>query len=75
MGNESSALVDEGTSPETLETRSIESVAKYIKEKTIRRIVVMVSVDEINSLRSLLASVVLFSRLDALLSNYQGINL
>ncbi|KAK2762835.1 Sir2 histone deacetylase Hst2 [Arachnomyces sp. PD_36] len=41
MGNESSALMDENTPPKTLESRSIESVAKYIKENSIRRIVVM----------------------------------
>jgi NAD-dependent histone deacetylase SIR2 len=48
MGNESSALMDESMPPETLESRSIESVAKYIQEKSIRRIVVMVGVHEID---------------------------
>lgn len=42
MGNESSTLVDENSPPMTLESRSIEALAKYIKEKNVRRIVVMV---------------------------------
>lgn len=42
MGNESSTLVDEKTPPSVLEARNIEAVAKYIKEKPVRRIVVMV---------------------------------
>jgi len=42
MGNESSALVDESTPPQTLEARTIEAVAKYIRERDVRRIVVMV---------------------------------
>lgn len=41
MGNESSTLVDEKTPPSVLEARNIEAVAKYIKEKPVRRIVVM----------------------------------
>ncbi|KAL2217746.1 NAD-dependent deacetylase sirtuin-2 [Thermoascus aurantiacus ATCC 26904] len=41
MGNESSALVDESTPPQTLEARTIEAVAKYIRERDVRRIVVM----------------------------------
>ncbi|KAL2002627.1 hypothetical protein VTN02DRAFT_6335 [Thermoascus thermophilus] len=41
MGNESSTLVDEKTPPQTLEARNIESVAKYIREKNVRHIVVM----------------------------------
>lgn len=43
MGNENSILIDEATPPQTLESRSIESVAKYIKDNNIRRIAVMVS--------------------------------
>lgn len=42
MGNESSIVVDEETPPQTLEGRNIEAVAKYILEKDVRRIVVMV---------------------------------
>lgn len=42
MGNEPSTLVDEGTPPSVLEARNIEAVAKYIKEKRARRVVVMV---------------------------------
>ena len=37
-------MVDEATPPHILERRSIESVAKYIKEKNVKRIVVMVSI-------------------------------
>lgn len=44
MGNEVSTLVDENTPPTVLERRDLPSVAKYILEKDIRRIVVMVSV-------------------------------
>lgn len=42
MGNESSTLVDENTSPSVLEARNIDAVAKYVKEKKVRRVVVMV---------------------------------
>jgi len=42
MGNEASTPVDESQPPQTLEFRTIESVAKYIKEKDVQRIVVMV---------------------------------
>lgn len=42
MGNESSTLVDENTSPSVLEARNIDAVAKYVKEKQVRRVVVMV---------------------------------
>ncbi|KAL1976380.1 hypothetical protein VTN31DRAFT_2662 [Thermomyces dupontii] len=41
MGNEVSTLVDENTPPTVLERRDLPSVAKYILEKDIRRIVVM----------------------------------
>ncbi|KLJ09773.1 NAD-dependent histone deacetylase SIR2 [Blastomyces silverae] len=41
MGNESSVLVDESTAPATLKSRSVEGIAEYIKEKNIRRIVVL----------------------------------
>lgn len=42
MGNESSTLVADDVAPQTLESRTLEGVAKYIKEKNVRRIVVMV---------------------------------
>ncbi|PYH47746.1 SIR2 family NAD-dependent protein deacylase [Aspergillus saccharolyticus JOP 1030-1] len=43
MGNESSSnVVDEKTHPSVLEKRTIEAVAKYVLEKDVRRIVVMV---------------------------------
>ncbi|KAL4760490.1 SIR2 family NAD-dependent protein deacylase [Aspergillus foveolatus] len=42
MGNESSTLVDEKTPPSVLEARTVEAVAKYVKEKPVRRVVVMV---------------------------------
>lgn len=42
MGNEESTLVDDSTRPTVLEARNIEAVAKYIKERNARRIVVMV---------------------------------
>ncbi|KAH1494567.1 hypothetical protein KXV92_002933 [Aspergillus fumigatus] len=42
MGSETSTVVEEGTPPSVLEARNIESVAKYIQEKDVRRIVVMV---------------------------------
>ncbi|PGH19043.1 hypothetical protein AJ79_00077 [Helicocarpus griseus UAMH5409] len=41
MGNESSVPVDENTPPETLKARSLEGIASYIKEKNVRRIVVL----------------------------------
>lgn len=42
MGNEESTVVDDSTPPSVLEARSIEAVAKYIKEHRVRRIVMMV---------------------------------
>ena len=42
MGNESSTPVDEATPPTTLRTRNIEAVAQYIKDKDVKKIVVMV---------------------------------
>ena len=42
MGNESSTLIDDATPPSVLEARTLEALAKYIKEKDVRRIVVMV---------------------------------
>ncbi|ETN39924.1 uncharacterized protein HMPREF1541_06151 [Cyphellophora europaea CBS 101466] len=41
MGNESSTPVDESIPPTTLIARSIDGVARYIKEKDCKRIVVM----------------------------------
>jgi NAD-dependent histone deacetylase SIR2 len=41
MGNESSTPVDEATRPTTLQARNIEAVARYIKEKDVKNIVVM----------------------------------
>ncbi len=43
MGNESSTPVDEAVPPTTLYARNIDAVAKYIKERDVKRIVVMVS--------------------------------
>ena len=43
MGQEESRIVDENTPAETLESRSIEAVAKYIKDGGAQRVVVMVS--------------------------------
>lgn len=43
MGNESSTPVDEAVPPTTLYARNIEAVAKYIEEKDVKNIVVMVS--------------------------------
>lgn len=42
MGNESSTPVDEAVPPTTLHGRTIEAVAKYIEEKDVQNIVVMV---------------------------------
>jgi NAD-dependent histone deacetylase SIR2 len=44
MGQDQSApLVDDSTPPQTLESRSVEALAKFIKDGRARRIVVMVS--------------------------------
>lgn len=43
MGQEESRMVDDKTPPETLESRSVEAIAKYIKDGKVKRIVVMVS--------------------------------
>lgn len=42
MGNESSVPVEDDVPPATLRERTLEAVADYIKEKNVRRIVVMV---------------------------------
>ena len=43
MGNESSTPVDESVLPNTLYARNIDAVAKYMKDRDVKRIVVMVS--------------------------------
>ena len=43
MGQESSTPVDEHTPPESLEARTVEAVAKFIKDGKAKKIVVMVS--------------------------------
>ncbi len=43
MGQESSTPIDETTPPQTLNDRSIEAVASYIKEGRAKKIVLMVS--------------------------------
>jgi hypothetical protein len=52
MGNESSTIIDEDTPPQTLEHRNLESIAKYILEKNVRRIVVMVRTFSLNYLHA-----------------------
>ncbi|KAI1931968.1 Sir2 histone deacetylase Hst2 [Ophidiomyces ophidiicola] len=42
MGNESSIMVGDDVRPRTLESRTVEGLAKYIEEKNVRKIVVMV---------------------------------
>jgi NAD-dependent histone deacetylase SIR2 len=42
MGNESSVPVEDDVPPATLKERTLEAVADYVKEKNVRRIVVMV---------------------------------
>ncbi|RDW74712.1 SIR2 family NAD-dependent protein deacylase [Aspergillus mulundensis] len=42
MGNESSTIVDEKTPPSVLEARTVDAVAKYVREKPVRQVVVMV---------------------------------
>ena len=42
MGNESSVPVEDDVPPATLRERTLEAVADYVKEKNVRRIVVMV---------------------------------
>ena len=42
MGNESSVPVEDDVPPATLRERTLEAAADYIKEKNVRRIVVMV---------------------------------
>ncbi|KAJ6141660.1 NAD-dependent protein deacetylase hst2-1 [Penicillium chermesinum] len=42
MGNEESTVVDDSTPPSVLESRTMEGVAKYIKDHEVKKIVVMV---------------------------------
>ncbi|KAJ5739911.1 NAD-dependent protein deacetylase hst2-1 [Penicillium manginii] len=42
MGNEESTVSDQSTRPSVLEARSMEAVAKYIKQNDVKRIVLMV---------------------------------
>ncbi len=44
MGNETSVPVEEDVPPCTLKSRTLEAVADYIKEKNVKRIVVMVHI-------------------------------
>ena len=54
MGQESSLpIVDESTPTQTLESRTLESVAKMLKEGKFRRIVVMVSMQHLVELQLL----------------------
>lgn len=54
MGQESSSpVVDESTPTQTLESRTLESVAKMLKEGKFRRIVVMVSMQHLVELQLL----------------------
>lgn len=43
MGNQASTPIDESIPPETLESRTIEAVAKYVQEGRAKNIVVLVS--------------------------------
>lgn len=47
MGNESSTSVDESVPSTTLYARNLDAVARYIKERDVKRIVVMVSLKEV----------------------------
>ncbi len=42
MGNESSVPIEDDVPSQTLESRTLDGVAKYIKDKKPRRVVVMV---------------------------------
>ncbi|KAL9111200.1 MAG: hypothetical protein Q9227_004277 [Pyrenula ochraceoflavens] len=42
MGNESSTPVDESVPPQSLDSRTLEAVARYVKSRNVRNIVVMV---------------------------------
>lgn len=43
MGQDASTPVDENTLPETLESRTVDSVAKFVKDGRAKKVVVMVS--------------------------------
>jgi hypothetical protein len=42
MGNENSTPVDEATPPTTLYARNLDAVARYVKERDVKNVVVMV---------------------------------
>lgn len=42
MGNEESTMVDEATAPITLESRTLDGLAKYMKSGKVKKAVVMV---------------------------------
>ena len=44
MGQETSTLVDDDTPPDTLDARSIDAVAKLIRQRRAKKIVVLVSI-------------------------------
>ena len=44
MGQETSTLVDDETPPDTLDERSIDAIAKLIRQRRAKNIVVLVSV-------------------------------
>lgn len=44
MGNETSTPTEKATPPTTLRARNIEEIARYIQERDVKNIVVMVSV-------------------------------
>jgi NAD-dependent histone deacetylase SIR2 len=46
MGNEESTMVDDKAAPSVLEARNIEGVAKYVKERNVKKVVLMVSYDQ-----------------------------
>ena len=48
MGQESSTPIDENTPPQTLNARSIEAVASYIREGRAKKIVLMVCLYALN---------------------------
>ncbi len=53
MGQDASSPVDESTPPQTLESRTLDGVAKYIKSGGAQRIVVMVSIPSRSSPQAL----------------------
>ncbi len=43
MGQEQSSLIDDDTPCQTLKNRSVDSIAKYVKDGRARKVVVMVN--------------------------------